>query len=87
MSSAETGYPSLSPSGVVTMSGRLALARFKPALRILSALITVDLPQLFGPTRMFVSPSDTENLRNALKFRNSTDVKTICVIRCWDGKV
>lgn len=42
--------------------------------RILNAVMTVDLPALFGPTRTLNDERATEYCLNALKFRQLTDV-------------
>lgn len=39
--------------------------------------MTVDLPQLFGPTMIFIDCRDTENRLKTLKFESSTDVNEI----------
>lgn len=58
--------------------GDLALARLSASARIRNALRIVDLPALFGPTRILKFSRETEKSRKALYRENLTDV-----IRNW----
>jgi hypothetical protein len=72
-----TRYPNVSPVGPRTISGARALAFRIASARIRNAMITVDFPALFGPTRTLNAESAIEHCLNAFEVAEAYEGKPL----------